>query len=59
VDLADPQQKKWWLSNVLTHGTIADIRALDLDEISEVLPSLNLPRDVRHLWRDYLDWRDS
>jgi hypothetical protein len=59
VDLADPQQKKWWLSKVLTHGTITDVRALDLDEISEVLSSINLPRHVHHLWRDYFDWRDS
>lgn len=59
IDLADPQQKNWWMSKVLTHGTMADIRALDLNEIGEVLSSLNLPRHVRRLWRDYFDWRDS
>ena len=59
VDLTDPRQRAWWLSKVLAHGTMDDIRALDLDEVKDALPGMNLPRHVRALWRDYFERRDS
>ena len=59
VDLTDPRQRAWWLSQVLSHGTMADIRTLDLDEVRKALPDLNLPRHVRALWRDYFERQDS
>ena len=58
VDLADPTQKRWWVRQVLTHGTMADVCSLDLRDIEEFLPDLHLPGPVRALWRDYFARRD-
>jgi len=59
VDTAVPGERKWLLERILTHGTMADVRALDLAEVEEALPTLNLPRHVRSLWRSYFDRRHS
>ena len=53
VDLDDPAQKRWWIRQVLTNGTIRDIRALDLRDIEDCLFHAHLPRPVRTLWSDY------
>ncbi len=59
VDLSDPAQKKWFLEQALAHGTMADIRALNLDDVKQALPGLRLPRHVKALWRDYFGRRDT
>jgi len=59
IDESDPRQKKWLLGQILSNGTISDIRKLDLDEVEQALPSLNLPLNIRVLWRDYFEWRHS
>mgnify|MGYP006290992095 CR=1 FL=1 len=53
VDLDDPAQRNWVLSQTLVHGTMSDIRALDLTVVRQALPSLRLPRHVKALWSDY------
>ena len=57
--MSDPSQKKWFLEQTLAHGTMADIRALNLVDVEETLPCLHLPRHVRALWRDYFDRRNT
>jgi len=59
VDFDDPEQKNWFLTQTLQHGTISDIQALDLAEVRQALPSLRIPRHVRALWRDYFARSDS
>ena len=59
VDAGDPAQKNWLLGQILAHGTMSDIQALDLAQVERALPSLNLPRYVRALWRDYFERRHS
>jgi hypothetical protein len=59
VDMRDPAQKKWFLEQTLAHGTMADIRALNLVDVEEALPFLRLPRHVRALWGDYFDRRNT
>ncbi|MBM4143830.1 MAG: hypothetical protein FJ225_09610 [Lentisphaerae bacterium] len=54
-----PDQKRWFLEQTLSHGTMADIRRLDLAAIEEALPNLRLPRHVMALWRDYFERRHS
>ncbi len=55
IDLADPWQRKWYLQQVLTHGRAEDIAELDWEEIKQLLPELNLPKEVRRLWEDYFN----
>jgi hypothetical protein len=55
IDLSDPFQKKWYLTQVLTHGNAEDVAELDWSEIKLMLPDLNLPRYIRRLWEDILD----
>jgi hypothetical protein len=57
VDLADPFQKRWYLRQILTYGTAADIRRLNLDEVEEQLDQLNLPTDIERLWHIFLTSR--
>jgi hypothetical protein len=57
VDLSDPFQRRWYLQQVLTHGRTEDIGKLDLEEVSAALPDLNLPEDVRNLWKSFLELR--
>ena len=59
VNRDDPAERKWLLEQVLVHGTMADIRGLNVSEIEEALPRLHLPRHVRALWSDYFECRDS
>lgn len=57
VDLSDPFQRRWYMQQVLTHGRMEDIRALDLEEIAASLDNLSLPEDVRSLWQRFLELR--
>ena len=53
LDFNNPFVKKWWLEQVLIHGTINDVKKLDFNEIQKKLPQLNLPIVVKSLWEDY------
>jgi len=55
IDMTDPQQRRWYIEQVLSHGLSEDIAELDWDEIRTLLPDLNLPEDVRRLWRAYFE----
>jgi hypothetical protein len=55
IDLADPWQRKWYIQQVLTHGRAEDIAELDWEEIKRLLPELNLPKEIRSLWEDYVN----
>ena len=57
VDVADPFQRRWLLKQVLTHGTAADIRHLDLEEVAQQIDHLKLPADIERLWRTFLKSR--
>ncbi len=59
VDLADPFQRKWYIRQILTRGRAEDIRKLDIQEVALLLNTLNLPKDVYALWRDFLEWRNA
>lgn len=53
IDLNDPNQRKWYLEEVLSHGRAEDIAELDWNEIQKLLPSLRLPEHILRLWEDY------
>ena len=55
VDGTVPSERNWLLEQTLAQGTMSDIRALDLAEVEAALPTLNLPRHVRALWRSYFE----
>jgi len=57
VDLNDPFQRRWFLQQVLTHGTAEDIRKLDFNDVSREIDHLHLPADVESLWRAFLEKR--
>lgn len=57
IDLSDPFQRRWYIQQVLTHGRMEDIRALNLQEIASVLDDILLPEDVRSLWQRFLEAR--
>ena len=57
VDIADPFQKRWFLQQTLIHGTAEDIRRIDIDEVARELDFLQLPGDIKRLWRSFLDSR--
>ena len=59
VDLSDPFQRRWYLRQILMHGTAEDIHRLDMDEIARELPALNLPAEINRLWRSFLAFRDE
>ena len=59
VDKSDLSQKNWLLEQTLMHGTMADIRSLDVSAIEEALPRLRLPRHVLALWKDYFECQHS
>jgi len=59
IDLSDPFQLRWYMQQVLTHGRMEDIRALDLEEVAAVLDNLSLPEDVRSLWQRFLELRGA
>jgi len=54
IDLSDPWQRKWYISQVLTHGRAEDVAELDWQEVKSILKEINLPASVRRLWEDYL-----
>ncbi len=53
IDMSDPQQRQWYIEQVLSHGLTEDIVELNWDEIKKMLPELNLPDDISRLWRAY------
>lgn len=53
VDLNDPWQRKWYMSQVLTHGRAEDVAELDWEEVKSILKEIILPASVRRLWEDY------
>jgi len=55
LNLDDPFQRRWYITQVLTYGRAEDISELDWDEIKKILPELNLPKEVRMLWEDYFN----
>ncbi len=55
IDLDDPWQRKWYIKQVLTHGRAEDIAELNWEEIKELLPELDLPKEVRGLWENYFN----
>ncbi len=59
IDLSDPFQRKWYIKQILTHGRAEDIRSLDLDEVSQILDELNLPKHIYELWKDFLKDRNA
>ena len=59
VDLSDPFQLRWYMQQMLTHGRMEDIRALDLKEVAAALDNLSLPEDVRSLWKRFLELRGA
>ena len=53
IDLNDPWQRKWYITQVLTHGSAEDIAELDWEEVRSILKEITLPLSVRRLWEDY------
>jgi hypothetical protein len=53
LDLSDPENKQWWIKQVLINGRMEDIRSLDLNEVERILPELYLPKPIKKLWSDY------
>ena len=53
LDLSDPWQRRWYINQVLVHGRAEDVARLDWEEVRRLLPELNLPPEVRHLWEAY------
>ncbi|MBC7319736.1 hypothetical protein H5T89_03735 [bacterium] len=53
LDLNDSFQRRWYIKQVLTYGRAEDIASLNWDEIKEILPYLNLPKEIRKLWEEY------
>ncbi len=59
VDLTDPWTRKWYLTQVLTHGKMEDIIRLDVEEIEKSMDELNLRSEIDRLWRHYFAERKS
>ena len=55
IDLEDIWQKKWYIKQVLTNGRAEDVKELDWDEVKTLLEEIELPQDVKRLWRDYFN----
>ncbi len=55
IDLEDIWQKKWYIKQVLTNGRAEDVKELDWDEVKTLLEEIDLPQDVKRLWRDYFN----
>lgn len=58
IDLDDPWQRKWYIKQVLTYGRAEDIASLDWEEIKMLLPELDLPSDIKALWKGYFDAKE-
>jgi hypothetical protein len=52
-DFTQPENRQWWIKQVLINGRMEDILALDLEEVERILPGLYLPRPIKKLWSDY------
>jgi hypothetical protein len=59
IDLSDPFQRRWFLQQVLTYGTVEDIRHLDFNEVAREIDHLHLPVDIESLWRTFLEAREG
>jgi hypothetical protein len=59
IDLNDPENRRWWVKQVLMNGRMEDILSLDLNEVEKILPELYLPRPIKKLWSDYFAKRRS
>jgi hypothetical protein len=59
IDLDEPENRRWWIKQVLMNGRMEDIVALDFDEVEKILPGLYLPRPIKKLWSDYFAKRRS
>ena len=55
IDLDDPFQRKWYIQQVMIHGRSEDIKKLNLREVRELLPELNLPSELHSLWERYFE----
>ena len=55
IDLTNPFQRKWYIEQVLQHGKAEDVAELNKDELKELLPTLNLPKDIMGFWQWYFD----
>ncbi len=53
LDLDDRFQREWYIQQVLTHGRAEDVSAFPWIEIKDLLPTLQLPEDVKSLWKHY------
>jgi hypothetical protein len=53
LSLDDPENRRWWIKQVLMNGRMEDILSLDLNEVERILPELYLPRPIKKLWSDY------
>jgi len=53
LDLNQPENRQWWIKQVLMNGRMEDIRSLDFEEVEKLLPELYLPRPIKKLWSDY------
>ncbi len=53
LDLSEPENRQWWIKQVLLNGRMEDIRSLNLDEVEKLLPELYLPKPIKKLWSDY------
>jgi hypothetical protein len=59
LDLTDPFQRRWFLQQTLTHGKAEDIRRLNIEDVSNEIDQLKLPKDIERLWRDFLKSRNE
>ncbi len=59
LDLSDPFQRRWYLRQVLHHGKVQDVRALDFQELMKELDNLNLPENIYRLWKRALGARNA
>ncbi len=57
VDLDDPFQRKWYITQVLLNGRSQDIRNIDFDELTLILDELHLPKKLYNFWKTYLEYR--
>jgi hypothetical protein len=53
LDLSEPENRQWWIKQVLMNGRMEEILSLDFEEVEKVLPELYLPRPIKKLWSDY------
>ncbi len=55
IDLDNPIQKKFYVKNVLMYGLAEDISKLDFDYVKNILPELDLPKEIKSLWENYFN----